>query len=438
MTHRIGLSILALSIALAPTSARGQFVSGSDGSDGNFNPTSNVTIDLAQAVTAAWNTPSTQPGKGVYDAQQWAVVFKYGTINIPSGVTVTFSNHPCGAPVVWLANGNVTVSGTVNLDGASGAGGTATSSYATPGPGGFAGGRRRVNTLLTASNGFGPGGGILAQTAGGGGFGTGGGTGSWGAGCGASDTGAGGSVYGNPNIIPLIGGSGGAGSTRGAGAGGGAGGGAILVACSGNIILNSTGAVSAKGGTGGNPWGGGGSGGAIRLIANQISGSGVLRATGGAGWSGYLCGSYTASSGGGGKGRIRVEAELDIELSDVGDPNWTTSTPGPVFPPSHAPILKVSSIAYTGGTASAPADPAAGVLTTEMSINDAQPATVNIEAQNISVGTAVTVIVIPARGSKITATSTPLAGSPVLSTATAQVTFPPGRSEIQLKANWTP
>jgi hypothetical protein len=82
----------------------------SDGSDGVFNPTANVEIALSQAVPGAWNSSnSANPGKGVYDSAKWAVVFKYASIDIPVGVTITFKNHPTHAPVVWLVQGSVTI-----------------------------------------------------------------------------------------------------------------------------------------------------------------------------------------------------------------------------------------------------------------------------------------------------------------------------------------
>ncbi len=83
----------------------GTFDSGSDGSDGVFNPQTSVVIDLRDAATATWDTPSPVAGHGVYDASQWAVVFKYTTVDIPAGVVVGFTNHASGAPVVWLASG---------------------------------------------------------------------------------------------------------------------------------------------------------------------------------------------------------------------------------------------------------------------------------------------------------------------------------------------
>ena len=100
--------------------------SGSDGSDGALdcaalgcppgcdesNPCM-VEIDLSQALTGAWDTqiPKESQGVGIYDSQQWALVFKYTTINIPAGVTVTFKNHASRAPVFWLASGDVIVEG---------------------------------------------------------------------------------------------------------------------------------------------------------------------------------------------------------------------------------------------------------------------------------------------------------------------------------------
>jgi hypothetical protein len=51
------------------------FDSGSDGSDGALIPETSVVIDLGLATTASWTTPSPNPGRGVYDPQQWVVVF---------------------------------------------------------------------------------------------------------------------------------------------------------------------------------------------------------------------------------------------------------------------------------------------------------------------------------------------------------------------------
>ena len=104
---------LLLAAFFGALTAHAQLSIPSDGSDGAFNPTTNVEIDLGLATTALWNSPGS--GNGVYDTEKWAVVFKYSSVNIPAGVTVTFKNHPSYAPVVWLVQGNVTIAGELNL-----------------------------------------------------------------------------------------------------------------------------------------------------------------------------------------------------------------------------------------------------------------------------------------------------------------------------------
>ena len=149
----------------------------SDGSDGALVINSDTVIDLSQAVTGNWNDNNTaHSGNGIYDPNKWAVVFKYSSVNI-SGGTVSFANHPTHAPVVWLVSGDVTINGNVSLDG-----GSVPLNYTTPaepGPGGFRGG-------TVGMYGFGPGGGYS-------GYGY------------YTST----YSYGNPQIVPLIGGSGG-------------------------------------------------------------------------------------------------------------------------------------------------------------------------------------------------------------------------------------
>ena len=109
-------TLLALGLALIlSATAHAQLSIPSDGSDGAFSPNANVVIDLGLAANGIWNTAGS--GNGVYDAEKWAVVFKYSSVNIPSGVKVTFKNHPTYAPVVWLVQGNVTIAGELNLDG---------------------------------------------------------------------------------------------------------------------------------------------------------------------------------------------------------------------------------------------------------------------------------------------------------------------------------
>lgn len=212
----------------------------SDGSDGVLDVTpASRQIDLALAVPGIWNANnSTNTGKGIWDPNKRAIVFKYSSINIPANRTITFKNHPNRPPVVWLVQGNVTIAGAVSL---SGAANTGTYLLAEPGPGGFRGG------AFPSGAGLGPGGGNGAT-----GYNT-------------SFIGRFSTNYGNAQIIPLIGGSG-AGSNAGNFAAGG-GGGAILIALGGDFVLNGT--ISANGASGA-------SDGAVRIIADSISGTGTI------------------------------------------------------------------------------------------------------------------------------------------------------------------
>ena len=114
------------------------------GTDGVFDPNANIVIDLRLAaygldpngVPYEWDSVSPVPGRGIYDPNKWAVVFKYSSVNVGSGKTVSFINHPSGAPVVWLVQGNVTIAGTVSVNGQDR---MDNGEYAVGGPGGFRG-----------------------------------------------------------------------------------------------------------------------------------------------------------------------------------------------------------------------------------------------------------------------------------------------------------
>lgn len=412
-------------LLLASPVLAGGFDSGSDGSDGAFNPQTSVQIDLSLADGT--------PGNGTYDPDLWAVVFNYTTIDIPSGVYVTFSNHPSGAPVVWLASGDVTLAGAVDLSGVMGEPEAPlqqeNARVAAPsGPGGFLGGFGGVTpSTRFPSGGYGPGGPSVDPD--GSGNGSGGSYRTVGY-IGQQSTNVDqGLTYGNIFLLPLIGGSGGAGGWGTAvtyGAGGGGGGGAILIASSGIIHWESPtvlawGGAGVEGATGSR--GGGGAGGGIRLIANTVIGSGgTLWARGG-----QVPG--TAGAGQGGNGRVRVEA--DVMKLTIPSGSFTSGAPGLVFPPLDAPTL----VATMVGTETVPADPVADVEAVDVSIESAVPVTIQIEATNIPLGTTVDVRVVPKReGNSFVVTSTPLDGTLEFSTATAEVTFPRGVSDVQLSA----
>ena len=359
----------------------------SDGSDGSLVITASTNIDLGKAINGVWSNSVILANmrRGIYDAEKWAVVFKYSSVSIASGATVTFSNHPTRAPVVWLVKGSVTIDGTLNLDGR-----PYTSdpfSVPEPGPGGFRGGARDLPAYgLPNGSGFGPGGYF-------------------------NDNGYYGSLrpYGNPQIVPLIGGSGGSGWHDGSFTGGG-GGGAILIAAVSNITVNGT--CSANGGGNGVYWG---SGGAIRLVADQILGNGRVEAV-----SVY-------------PGRIRLEANAlstDLTLN----PPTVKAPPAPlvIWPDTNAPTVKVVSVA---GQA-APNDPTAPTTApfSELTIASTNFVTVVLQTSNFPTNGTVNVYLKPRNAPQSILTATFVGGN--MSQATWQVAtnLLPAYTVIQARA----
>jgi hypothetical protein len=322
--------VLVVAMLVASTSALAQVINPAPSggfTDGDFNPTAtNTYVALASAVTGAWDSASS--GAGVYDPEQWAVVYKYTSVNVAVGKTVFFTAHPSGAPVVWLVNGDVTISGIVNLDGVAALGST---SYAAGGPGGFRGGKGYMSLVNPCSAGFGPGGGNYGPPATGGSYASTGGI-------------SGGVTYGNDAILPLVGGSGGGGLSTSNYCGGG-GGGAILIIANGTITVN--GNIYARGGE---PRGsdntnvsGGGSGGAIRLAANSIitGASSSLIAT-------CFANFVPSRSFSGGAGRIRIEANT-MSVLGATNPAYKFLQPLPIdgaqiWPSITAPKVQISTV----------------------------------------------------------------------------------------------
>lgn len=286
------VSVLVLALAVPAASAAWL----SDGSDGAFNPTGSVTLDL--------------PEDGI---------FNFTTINIPSNVTVKFRKNSLDTPVYLLATGAVNISGVIDISagGVSLADLSGTLGYIRPattsagGPGGGLGGLAGfgdssctgVNCRnATAGTGLSPGlpgptptsvwPKVLGIAGGAGGMAT--------PGLAATRYGTG--VAGSPAVpypVPLTGGSGGGGGSgwqffgvQLSGGNGGGGGGALLIdtpdaiSISGSLLaLGANGGWSfANSGGYGGP-GGGGSGGNIALIGDSVtlSASTLVEATGGFG-----------------------------------------------------------------------------------------------------------------------------------------------------------
>lgn len=235
------ISLLLVTLGSQSNAAEQTFNSGSDGSYGPMNITSNTTLAL--------------PPNGIFHCT---------TIKVANGATLRFTRNALNTPVWLLATGEVRVDGAVDVSGEEGGLGN-NLSPGRGGPGGFDGGvggygGSGFGGTGRGGDGIGPGGGVSGLSGGGGFFG-----------------GDGSKSYGNALLLPLIGGSGGAGMDGNPGIGGGGGGGALLIGSNTRITID--GQLRAEGG--GTPsYYNGGSGGAIRLVAPVVSGKGSLRAYG--------------------------------------------------------------------------------------------------------------------------------------------------------------
>src|SRR6266568_7475696 len=106
--------------------ASGQtFSSGSTGADGAYAPS---------CAPTPCTVTKTLPPSGVYN---------YTTVTIPSGVTVRYTRNAANTPVTLLATGDVTIMGTISVNGDNGLNGSNVGGPfqgALGGPGGFNGG----------------------------------------------------------------------------------------------------------------------------------------------------------------------------------------------------------------------------------------------------------------------------------------------------------
>ena len=364
------------------------------GTDGAFAPAANTTVDLSIAPTGTWDQDNTaNAGKGVYDPVKWAVVFKYSSVNIPSGVSITFNNHPANPPVVWLVDGDVTISGVVALNGQNGSN---NSTVLIPaGPGGFRGGSGTTNCA-----GLGPGGASLVKN----------GLGNYA----SEQSGALGRNYGNQAIVPLIGGSGGSWwDNWGTLVGGGGGGGAILIACSGTITLN--GRVEAYGGSSNGRFG---SGGAVRLVSETLAGAS----------SGNL---YALGAG---DGRIRIECSSGT-YAGASNPQPSYSVPSDppvIWPTDDHPDIQITKV----GTRDVPADPRASVSfpNQDIGLQTTAPVTVTLAGKNIPADWTAYVRVVPRSGADTIVNATRDGDIGNISTWSATITLPQGFCILQPRA----
>jgi len=409
-SRRDRAAAIAVLFAISSPALAQSFSSGSTGADGVFNPTSSQTVTVRAG--------------GAYN---------YTTVNIPSGVTVTYVRGADNAPVTILASGDVTVSGAISVSGTNGLGPTSAQLNgaqigAQGGPGGFKGGNGGFLGGTPPTAGQGPGGGVVSSGAGG----------------------SGGSYFAPSSfaLVPLFGGSGGGGGTAspasnlhgGSGAGGG---GAILIASSTRISLG--GQIRANGGNAGGSicnnttMPGAGSGGAIRLVAPLITGGGNVQALRGTG----TCSTAAAQPT---DGRIRMEASDMLAFTGTTAPTPTVvNAPGPVSPSGspalgNVPTLSIDSV---GGFAVPPIRGASYFIPDiQLEAGTANPVPVSLSATNTPVGssTEITVRLMPQSGAvaNTVVPATNHTGTFAASSASVGVNFPVGQvSVIQAYATMT-
>jgi len=340
---------------------------------GGYTGTDSYTADTLEWDGANWSQFS---GKTqTFDMSGRANgIWNYTTINVPTGITVVFNKNAANTPVRWLATGDVSIEGVVNVSGQAGLASLPLGVVAQGGPGGFAGGRGGVRRDQSGSYvgapGQGPGGGLPGTHP-------------------TNQRDGQHGNYGDPNlpgtygnvfIQPLVGGSGGGGgasSDSDNGGNGGGGGGAIFIASSRDIVVN--GAIEANGG--GHEWraslGGRGSGGSILLRADRISGTGRL----------------DAHDGGNNSGRIRLEA-FYRQLAGQTRPVSVNSAPIANTDFNTLGSLTVTRIAGNN----VPPVPSGNTLTPDVIFTSAGPIAVTVQGAGIPVGTPVRLRVTTSEG----------------------------------------
>jgi len=377
-TNQLKIGIILLLAASGYEALAQGFNSGSDGSYGPMNITSNTTLTL--------------PPDGIFHCT---------TINVGASFTLRFNRNALNTPVYLLATGDVTINGTIDVSGQNG-----TSSPPVGGkggPGGFDGGAPGFDTLPPGA-GQGPGGGkggaatYAADGAGGGSYAT--------VGTGPSTNK--GAMYGSPLLVPLVGGSGSGGGSGSAGApgpGGGGGGGAILIASSTRITFGgSSGQVKirADGGSGVSGYANG-SGGAVRLVAPSIVGTGQA---------------ISAYGGTGGNGRIRTDTidRSALVLTFTGQASVGAFM---VVFPNPVPRLDILNAA---GTAIPEGNPEPVLI--QLPFGSDTNRTVTVQARDFNASTPIRVVLTPESGDPRVYDTTIDNAAANPSTATVNVTVP--------------
>lgn len=398
--RNIPWSMLFIALVITPRiSAQPQtFKSGSTGADGDLTYAANLGLVYFPPATL---TPRTIP------------VYNFKTITIPAGTTVRLSGWIINAPVYWLAQGDVNISGTLDLSGQPGTPSEVASNRypSEPGSGGWPGGIAGINSGTTgqpAQPGAGPGGGAAASA--------------------SSNTGTGGTFTGSQYLIPLTGGSGGGGGcgpTASGCGGGGAGGGAILIASSTTITITNPGAINAKGGSygGGSGIGGCGSGGAIRLMANIFMDNTINYGY----YSLNVFGGCSGGLQGAGSGLVRLEA-FSITTGVIS--NYLTSTPNaialPASPPSTVQVTSINGVTINANPFTFP----------DLQLTTGTSVPVVIQGVYVPPNTPGNLYVLfESTPDKVVPFT--LTGTLASTTATVNIAFPPGGARGYAKVTWS-
>lgn len=337
------------------------FNCGSNGSYGPMNITVSTTLQL--------------PPDGIFHCT---------TVNVAQGASLSFLRNAVNTPVYILATGDVTISGSCDING-SGATGVA---GGVGGPGGFDGGTASNSQTIPAGAGGGPGGGRRGNFS----LVVGGGPGSYRV---LSSVGGGGEIYGSRLLLPLVGGSGGGGG-HGQNVsvfGGGGGGGAILIASNTRVVFGNMSSIQADGG---NPRGpvfgehtqgvpsGMGSGGAIRIVAPSIEGVAKLR----------------AAAAHGNHGRIRLDT-FDYSSLSYGTEGsgYVPDSIGSVMVVFPTPLPKLS-VSNAAGTAIA--ENATGPVSVILSAGTNPSQTIQVRARDFGGVVPIRVRLVPESGDATT------------------------------------
>jgi len=158
-------------------------------------------------------------------------------------------------------------------------------------------------------------------------------------------------------------------------------------------------------------------------VATTLTGNGSIEVQGGVGGSGRV----NQSGGLGGYGRVRLEAETFNFTGSVlpSVALVATALPQPIFV-SNLPSVTITQV----DGRSVPAAPT-GINDVVLPSGTITPVTVVFTAVNVPPGDTVRLTVTPTMGAIVTVTSTPLTGTLASSTATADITLPPGLSVLR-------